>query len=535
MRKRLSLLTRGLFPETLPPCFNSTDSARAFRGIITDLDNKRFQRRETDYIRYNGTKHDRNRRPFGTPNLVSYFHVSTFIQKNWSDFEERFKISKFSISSPSILEDNGDRTIKVPSLSELSVKCSQNLRYAPVILKADISQFFSSIYTHSIPWAAHGKNPSKRDFNHKSKEIYFNELDFHTRNCQSAQTRGILIGPDAFRLIAEFISCGIDAELLRSANDSIVGAVRHVDDFYIGLKSESEALIVLSRLREILSEFELQLNDNKTRVFPSVEPINDLWAQRIRNEISEISPYNLNQQKILLLLDNAFEQAKQLSSDSPVKMALRGLDSLRVYETSHWNAVEGYLQRCVHYYPHAVDYVCLLVVKRNSIGKDVDFDSWKELSENLIKHHIPFRNHHEITWLLWMMLCCEIEISNYLIESLITIDNSHINSLLLQSFAEGRVDKKPPVRFLSKLPTTDSNWLTNIVGRTTGSVKSSFGGSLSDEFEHLSSKNIKLIDIQGSIKSFMRKDSRAISRSRYGYDDDGSDSDIDILFGDDTD
>lgn len=530
MKKRLSLLSRGLFPETLPPCFDSKDAERAFRGIIGDLDAKKFQKRETDYIRYNGTKHDRNRRSFGTPNIVSYFHVSSFIKNNWVDFRDRFNLSKFSISSPSIMEDDGDRCIKVPSLSELSKRCSTNLKYAPVILKADISQYFSSIYTHSIPWSKHGKQASKADFDKKSANIYFNELDFHIRNCQSAQTRGILIGPDAFRLVAEFISCGIDDELMKSAGASIVGAVRHVDDFYIGLKSEADALVVLSKLRDILADHELQLNDNKTRVFPSVEPINDLWAQRIRNEISGLHSYNLDHQKFTILIDNAFEQAKFLNSDSPVKMALRGLDTLKIYKTAHWELIEGYLQRSVHYFPHAIDYVCLLVVKRFAVTGKIDKESWKDLSENIIKSNTPYRNHHEILWIIWMMLSCDLSISEDICDSLININNSHINALLVQAFSEGKISKKPSVRFSTKLQTTDANWLTNIIGRTTNTVKSSFGGLMSDEFEHLSNRNVKLIDIKSSVDKLKEKNSRAISRSRYGYDDNDDDDGMVIPF-----
>jgi hypothetical protein len=83
MKNRYALIQRGLFPETLPPCFTSEDVKRALRGIVPSVRAKEFHnKRSTDYVRYNGTKHDGSRRYFGTPNPISYFYVADFIAEN---------------------------------------------------------------------------------------------------------------------------------------------------------------------------------------------------------------------------------------------------------------------------------------------------------------------------------------------------------------------------------------------------------------------------------------------------------------------
>ena len=43
-----------------------------------NLDRAKFRDRRSEYTRYNGTKHDGNRRLFGTPNIITYFHISSF-------------------------------------------------------------------------------------------------------------------------------------------------------------------------------------------------------------------------------------------------------------------------------------------------------------------------------------------------------------------------------------------------------------------------------------------------------------------------
>ena len=91
MTKRNQLLQKGLFPETLPPCFDSTDLVRALGGKIRDLRSAKFnKRRSASYIRYNGTKHDGNRRPYSTPNPIPYFHVAEFISKNWEEITDKY-------------------------------------------------------------------------------------------------------------------------------------------------------------------------------------------------------------------------------------------------------------------------------------------------------------------------------------------------------------------------------------------------------------------------------------------------------------
>ena len=106
MRTRFALLNSGLFPEVLPPCFISKDAKRAFHGLVATLDNNKFHIKKTEYIRYSGTKHDGSRRFFGTPNIITYFHISSFIWKNWDKFEKTFALSEYSIGKPKLMDDD---------------------------------------------------------------------------------------------------------------------------------------------------------------------------------------------------------------------------------------------------------------------------------------------------------------------------------------------------------------------------------------------------------------------------------------------
>lgn len=526
MQNKYALLQKGLFPETLPPCFTTVDLKRALRGIVPSVRAKELHKRPTDYVRYNGTKHDGSRRFFGSPNPISYFYVADFVSRNWTTFQERFSASPFSVSRPKLGHDSDDRPIIIPSLSELTTEASKKIGYSPFILKTDIAQFFPSIYTHSISWSAHGIELAKKNPDPSSSDLPFNRLDFLVRNCQLAETRGVLVGPDAFRLVSEFIVAGIDSDLLDAVGTEIVGAARHVDDYYLGLRSETSALVVLSKLRELLQRYSLNINDSKTKILSGLEPLNDLWAQALRQDARKLGSFmSSSLDDVILFINKALDLSATFKTDSPVKIALRALDQIRLYRKPDWIEVEPYLQRIVFHHPHCIDYVALLVAKRAALGEDVDRGGWTAAIHDLLRRHLAFNHHHEVVWLLWLLLCCRLDIPDELVTALVANPNAHIRSLVVAGFADGRISKKPKLSLGGKLASNDQNWLLNLQARSVGFSKASFSGSMSDEFDHLAKKAVVLIDIQDHLNRIRESGVQAISRTRYGYDSDDDDYD----------
>ena len=528
MLRRNQLLQKGLFPETLPPCFDSVDLVRAFGGIIRKLREKKFHnKRSASYIRYNGTKHDGNRRPYGTPNPVPYFHVAEFISNHWTEISEKYEGSIYTVSSPSFAGATDDRAIKIASLSELAAKTSKQIKYAPFVLKTDIAQFFPSVYTHTIPWVAHGVDTSKTDRKKDSENVAFNQLDWHVQQCQKGQTRGILIGPDAFRIVAEFIVAEVDQKLFELVGDKIIGAVRHVDDYYIGVASEIDAQIVLSELRNLLQNYDLHINDFKTKVISSLEPIDDLWAQKLRaidigngNNVNDwVFDEGVDIERINELLDSAFTTAKETGTESPIKLALRKLDNSGCYKVDEWSLIEPKLQRILQHFPHCTDYVLLLTVKRFALNKSIDVDGWSKSAQLLTQKNIGYNNHHEITWLLWFIFVCELDISEILVVQLSNMSNSHIRALLIAAYEKGLCEHKPNIALGGSLETDDEDWLLNLVARSTGFTRARFKGTFSEEFEHLAKKKVKLIQFQKHLDFVSEENVPAISRTKYGYDD----------------
>jgi hypothetical protein len=483
------------------------------------------KKRDAPPIVYSGTKHDGSRRFYATPHVIPYYHICDFIKRNWKTFQNTFRRSPYSISSPRLADDDISRAIVVTPLSEVPSQVSRKIRYAPFILRTDIAQFYPSVYTHTISWAAHGKDQAKADRRADSLKNRFNRLDFFIQNAQSGQTKGLLIGPDAYRVVAEFVAVQIDRALYEKCKELIVGAGRHVDDFYIGVRSEMDALAVLAHLRDALREYELHVNDLKTLVTPGVVALDDPWAPRLRlisNQLTE----DKSEERIISFLDEAVALSRQTGTQSPVKLAVRRADRHALHQNPHFEYLEGYFQRMVYHFPHAIDYICLFVVKRFATGGAIDQQGWNDVINAGLLRHLVLGNHHEACWLLWLGIVCGVPIAPKVVDEAAKQNNQHLLVLLIQAFIEGKCEK-PRIKFATKVSSDDERWLTNLVARSTGFVRAPFSGCYVDECEHLANKHLKLINFEAHVQRVAVENVRGIANVRFGYEDEDDQDDSD--------
>lgn len=497
-----------------------------------DLKKKRFYKdRHCKYARYSGTKHAGGRRGYAAANPIPYFQVCDFIGARWSIIETKYQDSKYTLASPKFNEIDSDRAIQISSLNGLDEAISRRLSYSPYVLKADISQFYPSVYTHSIPWSIHGVQKSKSDTRANSSDVIFNQLDYFVQQCQDRQTRGLLIGPDGFRLIAEIISSDLDMSLHNALSGKVIGAVRYVDDFYLGFKSETDAVEALSVLRSALAKYELQVNDHKTKISTTKLPTDDGWADDIRSNSTGSGLgfrfYDYNSGKDL---DDAVRACEKYQSSSPLKLAIRKLDDSRAcLNEEAWSSIEPRLQRYSFHYPHCVDYICLLVGKRVALNLPISEKSWASIAELVIKRGFQFGYHHEVCWFLWVVFIAKLNVSDELLTAALNSPNAFISSMSWAAFSEDLFEIKKEPKKTASFNSRETDWLLSLTHRVSGQSGKRFSGNLSEEFEFLVEKNLKLVNFQSYFQKASLRASKAISRSKFGYDDDSDAPDFDEI------
>jgi len=227
-----------------------------------------------------------------------------------------------------------------------------------VIAGTDIARFYHSIYTHSIPWAYHGKTAAKADRGVRSASIFFNRADALIRNGQDGQTVGIPVGPDMSRVFAELIGTAIDLEFMARLDGIECTVLRHVDDVWIGANSHADAERALSRYREAIREFELDINESKTKIFSEDFSFADFWPSEISGQIEfaiNSSGRRVND-RLRAALEQAFAMAVERNDDGILKYVLRYIDQHGL-SLEHWDVVEPFLKRLAVHFGHTIDYV----------------------------------------------------------------------------------------------------------------------------------------------------------------------------------
>jgi hypothetical protein len=154
------------------------------------------------------------------------------------------------------------------------------------LLVTDISNFYPSVYTHSIAWALDGKEILREPQNRFDYSLRGNRLDKLFQNGRDGKTNGIPIGTAVSDIIAECVLVDIDREISDAlANEPInfVGA-RYRDDYRFLCRSYSEAQSILKKLNRILHDkYDLSLNGDKTAIYEDiVENSIRPWAKEIR-------------------------------------------------------------------------------------------------------------------------------------------------------------------------------------------------------------------------------------------------------------
>jgi hypothetical protein len=273
---------------------------------------------------------------------------------------------------------------------------------------ADVSRFYPSIYTHTIPWAINGKDAAKRDTKSSSSTIFGNRLDFTIRQAQERQTIGIPVGPDTSRVTAEIILSRVDKRFETLSKKLVY--LRHVDDYWIGGQTVEECERHLQNLRLALHESELALNEFKTRIVHSNVVFGESWPTELEKEIREALSPLAKEANTVAMLSKVVDRATKESDDGMIRHAIRKVDDNKLW-TSHWNVLQHFLAQCAIQFSHSFDYVARVVSWHVRTGKDVDRKLWREVTVTLAIQAAALGRDSEVLWCLWLLKELETKIS----------------------------------------------------------------------------------------------------------------------------
>ncbi len=404
------LLTNGFFPQELPPVFSTSSFASAATGsnggLVEHMSTGGPNKAETcvhNMVRSGGL-----RRHLGIPNPIHYSRLSWFVVQNWTALQQSSQRSPFSLTQP--VDTGTNRAISAShGFSERTIRRAELRSSGRFLLHLDINRYYPSIYTHSVPWAIHGKDVVKHAMAEGSlNALWSNRLDAHLRNMNDQQTVGIPIGPDTSLLIAECILAAVDEELITTIPN--LRGIRFIDDYEFVVNLRSEAELVISTLQFILSKYELALNPTKTQIIELPHPIEPLWTSRLRTFVFRDAGTLGQRNDLTAYFDTAFTLAREALGEPVINYAISRLNAVAI-EEDNWQIFQYMLSQCARSEPACLPQVCDQISYYRSSGLLVDTPLWINCLEHIILERLPLGQASEALWALWIMKQLDITLS----------------------------------------------------------------------------------------------------------------------------
>lgn len=402
------LISKGYFATELPPPFNSEllgkEAVNMFNHFETFDNSTKKDFYETLNLTYSVPKVGLSRRLMGIPNPIHQIELSKVISDSWVEIQKIYNRSKIS-SSKQIEDDSGERaTTMVDTFGEFKEKCLEQSFDKLFELKTDISKYFPTIYTHSIPWAIHSKSVAKSKRNDDT--LLGNLIDKAIRSGQSGQTIGIPIGPDTSRIISEILGCTFDK--LLTDKFKLVG-FRYVDDCFFYFDSQSSAEQVFKHFQSILTEYGLDINEEKTSIRKQPLPFESKWVIQLSNyQIRKNEKGQITDLKNFVSF--AFDLVNTYPKDSILKFAIKKLFYDKVYK-NNWSLFESLIFKMGISEPVILPEILkLLLTYENWVSKT----KLKRFLTSIISEHVYKGHHFEVSWALWIAKSFSIKINKAL-------------------------------------------------------------------------------------------------------------------------
>jgi hypothetical protein len=371
------------------------------------------------------------------------------------DLETHLKKSQCSASNL-IFDWDGKRTFLRPNFAAREKRVRELSLQNPFLLHSDVSRYYHSIYTHSIPWALHTKRFAKA--NRQLKHLG-NRLDTFVRNGQDGQTIGLPVGPESSRVLAEIIGVALDEAICHADGNLKRSMVRFVDDITAGAQSGEDAERARNVIRKTLHSFQLEINEDKTETVKILSHEYASWRHELHARMPRargaIAKYELFFD-LVLRLSELWPRA-----NVPVYALKQARDGF--VNSTQWLAIEDFVLMIYRSYPATLATVVELLVNRNYSQADVSVDKVETFIRSNLRVLIDTGRLGELAWMLFLAKALRISIKTSEVRAL-SDSASSVCALLLcdlevKGYLDGKLDKTGWNKMLNPAGLVSEMWL----------------------------------------------------------------------------
>jgi hypothetical protein len=414
------LLGKGYFPKELPPAFTTADFGRLSEEVLNIWKSSGLFA-EKPVKKYRGNHKSRSytyrlasaeaeivsapKRGFERRNLhithpIPQGALTIEICKNWKTVQKWLAKQAFSLDkttvSISTFRGIPDINFEAHRAKKLFIESTANW-----LVKTDITRFYPSIYTHSIAWAAYGKENVKAQLPAYDGSLA-DRLDTLVRACNRNQTIGIPVGPQTSRIIADVISASIDNTFRSNIPHSHYDQVdRLQDDWFVGCDSLEEADLTLSRIASAYREFGLEINGSKT----SIERTSSIAEQQWVSELGSFLAHGTGVPtgKRLSEFLSLGVRMQVACPNQPVTNYLLSIIENSKINISDAATVESFLLRSVTLSPISIPSIARVLINLHHDTKKISVQRVSKRLRQELRRHSDNGNTLEVIWLLYIL------------------------------------------------------------------------------------------------------------------------------------
>ncbi|BBI33461.1 RNA-directed DNA polymerase [Cohnella abietis] len=519
------IISQGYFPKEIPKEFTSLDIG----GHVNTFDlskeklTKKGLNKWSKLIDFSYPKTDNFRRTISVAHPLHYILLARLLEENWDKLNDHFNKSQYSLTTPSVYDSE---PIKPKFKMEEKInRRLTNLVTRKYILKADITRYYPSIYTHSIPWALHTKEVAKS--NTKDDNLIGNKIDTLVRNMQDGQTIGIPIGPVTSLIIQEIVGTAIDNEFMREIGDSLRG-FRYTDDMEYYFSSSEEAEKALNVLHKVLQRYELVLNKEKTVIIKIPQGLEPEWLYYFRKFKFRYTKDNkqiatvVQRDDLKEYFGKAFKFKIETSEKGILNYAIKNLRKI-IINRENWDLFESLVLQSILVDSSIIPTVFEIIEGYKYRGYPINMDKLTDFINALIKDNIELKNEFEVSWALSFASKLNIRIVEDASNLLLKNDNALINILVMILHSKELLDGSLDFSFYESLLTQESlyesSWLFTYECCIQGWIgRDKNTDFIKDDkfFEQLSRYNISFINPNYSIVlEYLKKSMISICMDQY--------------------
>lgn len=460
------IIEKGYFPKEFPPPFNTIEFGKKSPYILRNwnvvdgnMQNRigtetakqaktRYRETKSKYstsklFEFNIAKGQYSRRKIEVPHPQTYFFLCQEIVNNWKLVNETFRLSKFS-ESRLISETKTKRSVRTKSKSWSKFKNNLteiSFNYK-VQLKIDITNYYASIYTHSIPWSMLGKETSKKYFKIKNDDsARFNTLittdidaqkyeladkiDTLVRNCNDRQSVGLPIGPDSSFILSEMLGSRLDNEIENSIKDIDYKCIRYYDDYYFYTNNVGDSETILKKVQKVFYEYKLEINENKVNIKQLPYFQSDLWNIEIHNYqfknslIEDVQDLTYYFSLIFKLVEENKDTTSWIISYSLTRFEY-GRVKIRKEDIEIFISL---LLKTLYLDTSNIDQIFKIILSYKAYLTTNELKKIKALLDKLLPEHLSLNHSFEVAWGLWFFKTFDISPNNELLQAILNSED----------------------------------------------------------------------------------------------------------------